>query len=77
MAVTLTADVLQDDMAVNLARVMATANKHARELGVDVERDVAFNASCILGYFHATLLHRRMGRGFLGWKQQTCPELAG
>lgn len=36
MAVTLTADVLQDDMAVNLARVMAAANKHARELGVDV-----------------------------------------
>ncbi len=36
MAVTLTADVLQDDMAVNLARVMAAANKRARELGVDV-----------------------------------------
>jgi hypothetical protein len=36
MAVPLTADVLQDDMAVTLARVMATANKRARELGVDV-----------------------------------------
>lgn len=34
--VTLTADVLQDDIAVILARVMATANKRARELGVDV-----------------------------------------
>lgn len=33
---TLSADVLQDDMAVTLARVMATANKRARELGVDV-----------------------------------------
>lgn len=29
-------DVLQDDMAVALARVMATANKRARELGVDI-----------------------------------------
>ncbi len=33
---TLSSDVLQDDMAVSLARVMATANKHARELGVDI-----------------------------------------
>jgi len=33
---TLSADVLQDDMAVMLARVMAAANKRARELGVDV-----------------------------------------
>ena len=33
---TLSADVLQDDMAVSLARVMATANKRARELGVDI-----------------------------------------
>jgi len=36
MSATLTADVLQDDLAVLLARVLATANKHARELGVDV-----------------------------------------
>jgi len=35
---TLSADVLQDDMAVTLARVMATANKRARELGVDVAK---------------------------------------
>ncbi len=36
MSATLTADVLQDDLAVLLARVLAIANKHARELGVDV-----------------------------------------
>lgn len=36
MAATLTTDVLQDDIAVSLARVIAVANKHARELGVDV-----------------------------------------
>jgi hypothetical protein len=32
---TLSTDVLQDDIAVSLARVMATANKRAREMGVD------------------------------------------
>ena len=36
MSATLTTDVLQDDIAVLLARVVATANKRARELGVDV-----------------------------------------
>ena len=36
MATTLTADILQDDIAVSLARAMAEANKRARELGVDV-----------------------------------------
>lgn len=36
MSATLTADVLQDDLAVLLARVLATVNKRARELGVDV-----------------------------------------
>ena len=36
MSATLTADVLQDDLAVLLARVLAAANKRARELGVDV-----------------------------------------
>ncbi|MEK7784919.1 MAG: hypothetical protein AAB658_05755 [Chloroflexota bacterium] len=35
MAATLTAEVLQDDIAVSLARAIATANKRARELGVD------------------------------------------
>lgn len=34
--VVLSSDVLQDDLAVSLARVMATANKRARELGVDI-----------------------------------------
>jgi len=34
--VALSTDVLQDDLAVTLARVMAAANKRARELGVDV-----------------------------------------
>jgi len=33
---TLSSDVLQDDMAVALARVIATSNKRARELGVDI-----------------------------------------
>jgi hypothetical protein len=36
MSATLTADVLQDDLAVLLARVLAAANKRAREMGVDV-----------------------------------------
>ena len=36
MAATLTGDVLQDDIAVSLARVIASANKRARELGVDI-----------------------------------------
>ena len=36
MAATLTAEVLRDHVAVSLARTMATANKRARELGVDV-----------------------------------------
>lgn len=36
MSAILTTDVLQDDLAVLLARVIATANKRARELGVDV-----------------------------------------
>jgi len=36
MAATLSPEVLQDDIAVSLARVLAAANKRARELGVDV-----------------------------------------
>ena len=36
MGATLTADVLQDDIAVSLARVMAVANQRAREAKVDV-----------------------------------------
>ena len=37
---TLTADVLQDDLAVSLARAVAAANKKARELGVDVAQSL-------------------------------------
>jgi len=40
MAVTLTAEVLQDDLAVSLARAMAVANKKARELGIDVSQSL-------------------------------------
>jgi hypothetical protein len=36
MVVALTADVLQDEIAVSLARAMAGANKRAHELGIDV-----------------------------------------
>ena len=35
MATTLTDDVLQDDIAVSLARVLALTNRKARESGVD------------------------------------------
>lgn len=37
---TLAADVLQDDLAVSLARVMASANKQAHALGVDVPQSL-------------------------------------
>jgi hypothetical protein len=40
MATILTADVLQDDLAVSLARAIAAANKKARELGVDVAQSL-------------------------------------
>jgi hypothetical protein len=40
MATTLTADVLQDELAVSLARALATANKRARELGIDVSESL-------------------------------------
>ena len=36
MAATLTAEVYQDDVAVTIANVLATANKRAIEMGVDV-----------------------------------------
>jgi hypothetical protein len=36
MAATLTPDVLQDDIAISLARAIAVANKRARESGIDV-----------------------------------------
>ena len=40
MSVTLTADVLQDDIAVSIARVMAVANRCAREAKVDVFQSI-------------------------------------
>ena len=40
MAITLTTEALQDPIAVSLARIMAVANKRARELGVDVEHSL-------------------------------------
>jgi hypothetical protein len=36
MSVTLTAEVLQDEIAVSLARVVAVANQRARAAGVDL-----------------------------------------
>lgn len=40
MAATLTADILQDDLALSLARVLAAANRSAREAGVDATQSV-------------------------------------
>ena len=40
MGATLSADVLEDDMAVSLARVLAAANRRARELSVDVPQSL-------------------------------------
>lgn len=40
MATSLALEVLQDDIAVSLARVIATANRRARDLGVDVDQSL-------------------------------------
>ncbi len=40
MSATLTAEVIQDDIAVSVARATAAANKRARELGVDVLQSI-------------------------------------
>jgi hypothetical protein len=40
MSVALSSDVLQDDIAVTVARVIASANKRARELNVDVMQSI-------------------------------------
>ncbi len=40
MPATLTAEVLQDDLAISAARAIAKANQRARELGVDVLRSL-------------------------------------
>jgi hypothetical protein len=38
MIAALNADELRDDIAVSLAKALAAANKHARQLGVDVDK---------------------------------------
>lgn len=40
MTIMLSPDVLQDDIAVAIARVIASANKRARELNVDVVQSI-------------------------------------
>lgn len=40
MSAVLNADVLQDELAVSLAKVIAAANKRAREAGVDVRQSL-------------------------------------
>jgi hypothetical protein len=40
MSVALSLDVLQDDVAVTAARVIASANRRARELNVDVMQSI-------------------------------------
>jgi hypothetical protein len=40
MATPLTTEVLQDELAVSLARVLAAANKQARDAGVDVTQSM-------------------------------------
>jgi hypothetical protein len=40
MGATLSSDVLEDDMAVFLARVLASANRRARELNIDVPQSL-------------------------------------
>lgn len=40
MAAPLTADVLQDELAVSLARALAAANRRAREAGVDATESI-------------------------------------
>ena len=46
MVATITADVLQDELAVSLARVMAVANKCARESGIDLLRSLVTITQC-------------------------------
>jgi hypothetical protein len=55
MTIALTPDILQDDIAIALARVVAVANKRARELGVNVSECVI---SVIPSSFSGELLWR-------------------
>lgn len=69
MAVTLTAEVLQDDIAVSLARAIAMANKRAREAGIDVVQSIititqrAFDGTLLwrINYGHKDYIGRRGG----------------
>jgi hypothetical protein len=40
MATVLTPEVLKDDIAVSVARVLAAANKRAREAGIDLDQSL-------------------------------------
>ena len=55
MAATLTAEVLQDEMAVSLARVLAAANRQARESGIDLLNSLV---SITQRYFEGRLIWR-------------------
>jgi hypothetical protein len=46
MAAALTADVLQDNLAISLARALAAANKRARESGVEVLQSLITITQC-------------------------------
>jgi hypothetical protein len=48
MASVFTAEVLQDEMALSLAHVVVTANKHAREAGVDLQQSLITITQCLL-----------------------------
>jgi hypothetical protein len=46
MAATLTAAVLQDELAISLAHVLAVANKRARESGIDLHQSLITITQC-------------------------------
>ncbi len=61
MGVSLAAEVLQDEIAVSLARVMASANKRARDLGVDLVQSLI------------TITQQSLNGGFL-WRVNYGPK---
>lgn len=69
MAGPLEADVLQDDIAVSLARAVASANRRARELGVDALESLVsvtkhpLNGGMVwrINYGHRNYIGRRGG----------------
>ena len=46
MAATLASDVLRDDLAVSVARALASANKRAQEFGIDVSQSLITITQC-------------------------------